>query len=69
MKKNYWIFDRRENVFSEDYYKVFCGSMSEFLFDSFDEAEQFYRSLEENSSTFSKRLVHVSTFLEDVYVQ
>lgn len=64
-----WIFDKRNDVFLEDYYKVYCGSMSEFLFDTFDEAEKFYSSLEENSSSFSKRLTHITTVCEDVYVQ
>lgn len=56
-----WIFDKRNDVNSKDYYKVICGSMSEFLFDTSDEAKEFYDSLADNSDSFSKRLVHVST--------
>ena len=68
MGNKVWIFDNRKDSFSEDYYKVYCGSMSEFLFDTFDDADKFYCSLAENSADFSKRLVHVSTSLENIYV-
>lgn len=68
MNNKVWIFDNRKDSFSEDYYKVYCGSMSEFLFDNFDDADKFYRSLAENSESFSKRLVHVTTSLENIYV-
>lgn len=47
MNNKVWIFDNRKDGFSENYYKVYCGSMSEFLFDTFDDADKFYRSLAE----------------------